>query len=386
MKEEVNIIKTIERRFKHCSPVMVEEGIRMRRNLFGITIVAVLAILFTACGGKEGEEPPPETRQGKVTIRAKVATQPLANYTFELYTYDFVDRIDKVAYEVKTEMKYGELEERSRQQINYHPQEQELSAKIDKLITDYEKETKRIETELPQNRQQEAQLNQSARNAYQSYLNKAYPNRSERAKKARQLSRANTWFEVYLIYNPELQEAKKASDSTKLSLLDGLRKQLDDIKKRLDVVQRKISRDLKLRETLRPTLERKLKPLQAKLDKLNEQVTKILEKETAEISTIIVQRVKEFYGTSEREPFTTDNFGIAQLKLTYGEYWVVGMVHWGDRNLVWNLPIEVVKREMEFEINDQNVAYIRKKDLFNYVVAALESAKPLQASYQEPGK
>ncbi len=358
----------------------------MRRYLFGITIVAILVILVTACGREEGEGPPPETRQSEVTIRAKVAAQPLVNYAFELYTYDFVDKIDKVAYEVKTEMKYGELEERARQQINFHPQEQELSAKIDKLITDYEKETKRIETELPQNRQQEAQLNQSARAAYRSYLTKVYPNRSERAAKERQISRANTWFEVYLIYNSELQAAKKAGDSTKLSLLDGLRTQLDDIKKRLDVVQKKISRDLKLRETLRPTLERNLKPLQDKLDKLNEQVVKILEKETAEISTIIVQRVKEFYRNSEREKFTTDNFGMAQLELTYGEYWVVGLVQWGDRNLVWNLPIEVIKREMEFEINDQNVAYIRKKDLFNYVVTALESDQPLQASYQEPVK
>ncbi|MFB0518018.1 MAG: hypothetical protein ACETWC_01915 [Acidobacteriota bacterium] len=358
----------------------------MIRYLFGITIIAVLAILFTSCGGKEGEGPPPETRQGEVTIRAKVAAQPLANYTFELFTYDFVDKVDKVAYEVKTEMKYGELEESARQQINFHPQEQELSTKIDKLITDYEKETKRIETELPQNRQQEAQLNQSARTAHRSYLTKAYPNRSERATKERQLSRANTWFEVYLLYNSELQDAKKAGNSAKLSLLDSLRTRLDNIKKQLDGVQRKISRDLKLRETLRPTLERNLKPLQAKLDSLNEQVARILEKQTAEIATIIVQRVKEYYRTSEREKFATDNFGMAQLELTYGEYWIVGLVHWGDRNLVWNLPIEVIKRDMEFEINDQNVAYIRKKDLFNYVVIALESAQTLQASYQEPVK
>lgn len=358
----------------------------MRRHLFEIAIIAGLAILFSSCGGNNGEGPPPETRQGEVTIRAKVATQPLADYTFEFFTYDFVDRIDKVAYEVKTERKYGELEEKARQQINFHPQEQDLTAKIDKLITDYEKETKRIETELPQNRQKENQLTENARAAFQNYLVKAYPNASERSNIARQLRRAGSWFEMYLLYNSELQKARKANDTAKLTLLDGLRNRLDDIKKQLDTVQQKISRDLKKSEALRPTLERNLKPLQQRLDRLNEQVAQILQKETAEISAIIIQRVKEYYRTSEGEKFTTDNFGIAQLRLTYGEYWIVGMVHWGDKNLVWNLPIEVEKREMEFEINDQNVAYIRKKDLFEYVVAALEEAQPLQTPSPEPVK
>jgi len=346
----------------------------MRKILFGATIVVGLVIFLTACGGNGDEGPPAETRQGEVTIRAKVATQPLANYTFELFTYDFVDRIDKVAYEVKTEMNYGELEEKARQQINYHPQEEELSTKIDKLITDYEKETKRIETELPQNRQRESQLTENARAAFRNYLVKAYPNASERTKKMRQLNRASSWFEIYLLYNPELQEAKKEGDTAKLNLLEETRQRLDAIKKQLDGVQQKISRDLKLSETLRPTLERRLKPLQDELDELNAQVEQILEKETGEISAIITQRVKEFYHTCEREQFTADEHGIAQLRLTYGEYWVVGMVHWGDKNLVWNLPIEVVKREMELEINDQNVAPIRKRDLFNYVVAALKES------------
>ena len=358
----------------------------MRKYLFVITIVAGLAILFTACGGKEGEGPPRETRQGKVAIRAKVATQPLANYTFELFTYDFVDSIDKVAYEVKTEMKYGELEERIRQQVNFYPQEQELTSRIEKLIIDYEKETKRIDVELPQNRQREAQLTENARAAFQNYLTKAYPNPSERTKKTRQLRRTNSWFEIYLLYNSELQEAKKAGNTAKLNLLDGLRQRLDAIKKQLDVVQRKISQDLKKSETLRPTLERRLKPLQEKLDKLNEQVTQILEKETAHISAIILQRVKDFYRICEREQFTTDDYGIAQLKLTYGEYWIVGLVNWGDKKLVWNLPLKVNKRELELELNDQNVAYIRKKDLFRYVVAALESAQSPQAPSSEPVK
>ena len=355
----------------------------MRRHLFGMVMVAGLVILFSACGDNNGNGPPLETRQGEVTIRAKVATQPLADYTFELFAYDFVDRIDKVAYEVKTEKKYGELEERARQQINYHPQERELSGQIDKLITDYEKETKRIETELPQDREREAQLTENARASFRSYLTNAYPNSSERSKKASQLNRASSWFEMYLLYNSELQEARKAGDKVKLTLLDDLRNRLDAIKKQLDAVQQKISRDLKLSDTLRPTLEQRLKPLQDRLDKLNEQVAQILEKETAEISAVIVQRVKEFYRTCEREKFTTDNFGIAHLELTYGQYWIVGMIHWGDKDLIWNLPIEVEKREMELEINDQNVAYIRKTDLREFVVAALEGDQPLQTPSTE---
>ncbi len=346
----------------------------MRGKQLSIIALSILLAVAVACGNNNnnGEE----KYHSKLVIKASIKSgEPLVDTEFYVLTYSLLEKMRLIEREVRQEYDLGGLEEAIRQKINYHPQKDALDKKINNALDYYNSNMKRSKAALDNLKARERNLFASVKPLFQKYINAAYTNPQERNKKLRELNSKSDWDGIYYYFLNETRKADSLVSQAKAAF-DTLQQNIDSNQKTFNQIQKQIVHHTKMIKTLPDETRRKLDRWQSQIDKLKEEVYKRTSEVRVEVQNVTKQRCLEWWQRADKTPFKTDKKGKAIVKLMTGKYWIAGIVKINDKNLIWDVPHEILRGKSEAEITMQNASDIKNPEMKEIVIAALSGQLP----------
>jgi vacuolar-type H+-ATPase subunit I/STV1 len=347
----------------------------MRGKRLLIIALSILLAVAVACGNNNNNNGE-EKYHSKLVIKASVKSgEPLVDKEFYVLTYSLLEKMRLIERDVRQEYDLGGLEEAIRQKINYHPQKDALDKRINNALDYYNSNMKRSEAALDNLKARERNLLASVKPSFQKYINVAYTNPQERNNKLRELNSKSDWDGIYYYFLNETRKVDSFGSQAKAAF-DTLQQKIDSNQKTFNQIQKQIVHHTKVLKTLPDETRRKLDRWQSQIDKLKEEVYKRTSEIRVEVQNVTKQRCLEWWQTADKTPFKTDKKGKATVKVMTGKYWIAGIIKINDKNLIWDLPHEILRSKSEAEINMQNVIDIKNPELKEIVIAALSGQLP----------
>jgi hypothetical protein len=351
----------------------------MRRKL----LLLFLAVLFVGMVGGCGKKP--DELRAQVTVFLSLSEsaehpKPAADHKVYILEYDLVDQLNMVAGKTKNEMKLGELEESVRQEIGYYEKEKVFDDRIEKALVDLDKKVSYSKSRLALMQQKEQALVSKVKNSFTNYINQAYPAPAVRREKLSQLRGKNDWDGVYFFYLDESRKSSSLSGSAKTAF-ENLKKVFDSSSREYGPIKREIVENTRVVKTLPPEVYKKVDRWQGEIDKLKQQVAKIVEQRRGDVYSEVIDHVVDFFLTDETKiELTTDGSGKAMVSMPLSEYWAAALVKIDDKELIWNVPFKAKRDKELVKLNPANVSRLTSPELKGYVIrsltAAMEGEKP----------
>lgn len=342
-----------------------------------LLILISFLLIFTFCSPKEAEV---KIKAGVVMASGDVKN--VARQEFLITKTDLVEQwlISKKQYwkdfkliedEIKEEMDYDKKTSTLENDLNKYRK------LISKKTNSGSPEVKKIHRELTYILYM---------NIYTAKFLSTFPGMQEKAEKLGQLFEDfQNKYDYETRYEPSYKKAKEWRDKCKIILEELIKRSSPKIlykdQKEKDTWQSNLKK-LKEINNLINNLEAKLKEYRANILKITNEINKLKEelrsRSDGQFELHKNKAINDFQIKLKGnivKSFKTNLNGEASLTIKKREYFLFGITHVGQNNIIWNLPVNIEEKEHYFELSNDNAFAIDDVTLASELLEALEGFK-----------